>query len=140
MMRPEFDRLLELLPVLFPREEGFTWNRHAFLQIGYEGTPLNLDVYPYHFYSESLSSPERHEKLDRLMSGFKKDVVLVGARMNLTDEQVQEKIRRDILEGRDAAGEEEAPGIFLSPAITFTKTRTFPMKRSFPLVPRNLRG
>lgn len=74
------------------------------------------------------------------MSGFKKDVVLVGARMNLTDEQVQEKIRRDILEGRDAAGEEEAPGIFLSPAITFTKTRTFPMKRSFPLVPRNLRG
>lgn len=49
MMRPEFDRLLELLPVLFPREEGFTWNRHAFLQIGYEGTPLNLDVYPYHF-------------------------------------------------------------------------------------------
>ena len=96
MMRPEFDRLLELLPVLFPREEGFTWNRHAFLQIGYEGTPLNLDVYPYHFYSESLSSPERHEKLDRLMSGFKKDVVLVGARMNLTDEQVQEKIRRDI--------------------------------------------
>mgnify|MGYP000220112314 CR=1 FL=1 len=49
MMRPEFDCLLELLPVLFPREEGFTWNRHAFLQIGYEGTPLNLDVYPYHF-------------------------------------------------------------------------------------------
>ena len=78
MMRPEFDRLLELLPVLFPREEGFTWNRHAFLQIGYEGTPLNLDVYPYHFYAESLSSPEQHGKLDRLLSGFKKDVVLVG--------------------------------------------------------------
>lgn len=140
MMRPEFDRLLELLPVLFPREEGFTWNRHAFLQIGYEGTPLNLDVYPYHFYSESLSSPERHEKLDRLMSGFKKDVVLVGARMNLTDEQVQEKIRRDILEGRDAAGEEEAPGFFFLLPLRLQKTRTFPMKRSFPLVPRNLRG
>lgn len=140
MMRPEFDRLLELLPVLFPREEGFTWNRHAFLQIGYEGTPLNLDVYPYHFYAESLSSPEQHEKLDRLLSGFKKDVVLVGSRMNLTDGQVQEKIRQDILEGRDAAGEDEAPGIFLSPAITFTKTRTFPMKRSFPLAPQNLRG
>ena len=104
MMRPEFDRLLELLPVLFPREEGFTWNRHAFLQIGYEGTPLNLDVYPYHFYAESLSSPEQHGKLDRLLSGFKKDVVLVGSRMNLTDGQVQEKIRQDILEGRDAAG------------------------------------
>lgn len=74
------------------------------------------------------------------MSGFKKDVVLVGSRMNLSDEQVQEKIRRDILEGRDAAGEEEAPGIFLSPAITFTKTRTFPMKRSSLLAPRNLRG
>lgn len=49
MMRPEYDRLLELLPSLFPREEGFTWKRHAFLQIGYEGTPLNIDVYPYHF-------------------------------------------------------------------------------------------
>ena len=56
MMRPEYDRLLELLPSLFPREEGFTWKRHAFLQIGYEGTPLNIDVYPYHFYSESLVS------------------------------------------------------------------------------------
>lgn len=133
MMRPEFDRLLELLPVLFPREEGFTWNRHAFLQIGYEGTPLNLDVCPYHFYSESLSSPERHEKLDRLMSGFKKDVVLVGSRMNLSDEQVQEKIRRDILEGRDAAGEEEAPGIFLSPAITFTKNTHLSYETFFPL-------
>ena len=133
MMRPEFDRLLELLPVLFPREEGFTWNRHAFLQIGYEGTPLNLDVYPYHFYAESLSSPEQHGKLDRLLSGFKKDVVLVGSRMNLTDGQVQEKIRQDILEGRDAAGEDEAPGIFLSPAITFTKNTHLSYETFFPL-------
>lgn len=133
MMRPEFDRLLELLPVLFPREEGFTWNRHAFLQIGYEGTPLNLDVYPYHFYAESLSSPEQHGRLDRLLSGFKKDVVLVGSRMNLTDGQVQEKIRQDILEGRDAAGEDEAPGIFLSPAITFTKNTHLSYETFFPL-------
>lgn len=49
MMRPEFDRLLELLPVLFPREEGFTWNRHAFLQIGYEGTPSTLMCIPIIF-------------------------------------------------------------------------------------------
>ncbi|AYR33304.1 hypothetical protein CUC01_09560 [Akkermansia muciniphila] len=67
------------------------------------------------------------------MSGFKKDVVLVGSRMNLTDGQVQEKIRQDILEGRDAAGEDEAPGIFLSPAITFTKNTHLSYETFFPL-------
>lgn len=72
MMRPEYDRLLKLLSVLFPQEEGFTWKKHAFLQIGYEGTPLNIDVYPYHFYSESLMSPEQHSALDRRLTEFKK--------------------------------------------------------------------
>lgn len=140
MMRPEFDRLLELLPVLFPREEGFTWNRHAFLQIGYEGTPLNLDVYPYHFYAESLSSPEQHGKLDRLLSGFKKDVVLVGSRMNLTDGQVQEKSARIFWKEGMLPGKMKPPGFFFLLPLRLQKIRTFPMKRSFPLAPQNLRG
>lgn len=59
------------------------------------------------------------------MSGFKKDVVLVGSRMNLSDEQVQEKIRRDILEGRDAAGEEEAPGFFFLLPLRLQKHAPF---------------
>ena len=133
MMRPEYDRLLELLPSLFPREEGFTWKRHAFLQIGYEGTPLNIDVYPYHFYSESLVSPEQHGSLDRRLTAFKKDVVLVDGRMNMTDDQIQQKIRREILEGKDPAAEEDTPGIFLSPAITFTKNTHLPYETFFPL-------
>lgn len=133
MMRPEYDRLLELLPTLFPREEGFTWKRHAFLQIGYEGTPLNIDIYPYHFYSERLLSPEQHDRLDRRLSEFKKGVVLVKDRMNLTDEEVQRKIRREVLDGKEAADEKDLPGIFLSPAITFTKNTHLPYETFFPL-------
>lgn len=107
MMRPEYDRLLELLPSLFPREEGF--------------------------YSESLVSPEQHGSLDRRLTAFKKDVVLVDGRMNMTDDQIQQKIRREILEGKDPAAEEDTPGIFLSPAITFTKNTHLPYETFFPL-------
>lgn len=133
MMRPDYDRLLELLPELFPLEEGFTWKRHAFLQIGYEGTPLNIDVYPYHFYAESLASPDQHDCLDRRLTAFKKDVVLVDGRMNMTDEQIQQKIRQEILVGREPAPEDDKPGIFLSPAITFTKNTHLPYEVFFPL-------
>ena len=103
-------------------------------------TPLNIDVYPYHFYSESLVSPEQHGSLDRRLTAFKKDVVLVDGRMNMTDDQIQQKIRREILEGKDPAAEEDTPGIFLSPAITFTKNTHLPMRRSFPWDPWSLRG
>lgn len=140
MMRPEYDRLLELLPSLFPQEEGFTWKRHAFLQIGYEGTPLNIDVYPYHFYSESLISPEQHGRLDRRLTVFKKDVVLMGDRMNISDEQIQQKIRREILDGKKPAAEEDFPGIFLSPAITFTKNTHLPYETFFPLGTMDFEG
>lgn len=140
MMRPEYDRLLELLPSLFPREEGFTWKRHAFLQIGYEGTPLNIDVYPYHFYSESLVSPEQHGSLDRRLTAFKKDVVLVDGRMNMTDDQIQQKIRREILEGKDPAAEEDTPGVSFPRPLHLRKTLICPMRRSFPWDPWSLRG
>lgn len=140
MMRSEYDRLLELLPTLFPREEGFTWKQHAFLQIGYEGTPLNIDIYPYHFYSESLDSPEQHDSLDRRLSEFKKGVVLVEDRMNLTDEEVQRKIRREILEGKEPGLEKDSPGIFLSPAITFTKNTHLSYETFFPLGTMDFEG
>lgn len=140
MMRPEYDRLLELLPTLFPREEGFTWKRHAFLQIGYEGTPLNIDVYPYHFYSGPLVDAEQHDSLDRRLSAFKKDVVLVKDRINLTDEEVQHKIRREILEGREPGEEKDRPGIFLSPAINFTKNTHLSYETFFPLGTMDFEG
>lgn len=133
MMRPEYDRLLELLPELFPREEGFTWKKHAFLQIGYEGTPLNIDVYPYHFYSERLESRDRHDHLDKLLTRFKKGVVLMNGRINMTDRQIQQKIHLEILEGKESLSEEDKPGIFLSPAITFTKNTHLSHETFFPL-------
>lgn len=133
MMRPEYERLLELLPDLFPREEGFTWKQHAFLQIGYEGTPLNIDVYPYHFYSESLDSQARHDRLDGLLTEFKKGVVLVDGRMNMSDWEIQQKIHMEVLEGKEPGAETDHPGVFLSPAITFTKNSHLSYETFFPL-------
>ncbi len=131
--RQDYDRLLSLLPQLFPEEEGFFWKIHAFLQIGYKGTPLNIDIYPYHFYSESLSTPEQHEKLDALMSRFKTQVVWSDSHLDLPDADVVKKIKTDILQGKDALPESELPGLFLSPAITFTKNTHFPYETYFPL-------
>lgn len=133
MTRNDYDRLLFLLPSLFPKEEGFTWNVHAFLQIGFEGTPLNIDVYPYHFYSESLQTSEQHDELDRKLSRFKEGVVFTGGLVSLSDEEVQQKIKTDILEGKEVLPEEDKPGIFLSPAITFTKNTHFAYEAFFPL-------
>lgn len=133
MMRPDFEQLLNLLPFLFPKEEGFTWTMHAFLQIGYEGTPLNIDVYPYHFYSERLDADEQHMKLDKLLTAFKKDIVWSGGLMNLTDQEIQAKIRHEILNGQAVMEEENFPGIFLSPAITFTKNTHLSYETFFPL-------
>lgn len=133
MMRSDFERLLNLLPHLFPKEEGFTWAMHAFLQIGYEGTPLNIDVYPYHFYSERIDTECQHNKLENLLTAFKKDVVWSGGLMNLTDKEIQEKISRDILAGKEVIPEEDSPGIFLSPAITFTKNTHLSYETFFPL-------
>lgn len=53
--------------------------------------------------------------------------------MNMTDEEVQQKIHREILKGKEPAAEEKTPGIFLSPAITFTKNVHLPYETFFPL-------
>lgn len=133
MMRGEYEELIRLLPQLFPLEEGFIWKEHAFLQIGYEGTPLNIDIYPYHFYSESLDDSEKHASLDVRMDQFKKSVVFIDGQLNMPDEQIQRKIREEILQGQVALPEKDHPGIFLSPAITFTKNTHLSYETFFPL-------
>ena len=139
MMRSDYDRLLELLPVLFPREQGFHWNQHAFLQIGYEGTPMNLDVYPYHFSADTYS-PHVADKIDGALTRAKKRIILMGGKLNYRDKQVQEMIRKEVLDGAECLAEEYAPAIFLSPAVTFTKNSVFPYEAIFPLKKAQFEG
>ncbi len=132
MLRSDFDRLLELLPTMFPEQEGFTTDLHAFLQIGYKDTPLNLDIYPHYLYSESLTDVNKCE-IDKALTRFKKEIVFVPPHINLTDEQITAKIEKDILKNKPALPEEDCPVIFLSPAITFTKNTIQAYEDIFPL-------
>ena len=139
MPRKDFELLLKNLPTLFPQKEGFTWNLHTFLQIGYQNSPLNIDVYPYHFYNESLTKENRFT-LNRDLAEFKKSVVFVPPLVNYTDSQIQEKIYREILKGEKELPESERPAIFLSPAITFTKNTILAYDDIFPLQKASFEG
>lgn len=139
MLRTDYEKLLEKLPLLFPKEEGFTWNKHAFLQIGYEGTPLNIDVYPYHLYSEPITETNK-ATIERKLTQFKKTTVFQPPHLNYTDEQVQKKIWTEVLNKKAPAAESDCPGIFLSPAITFTKNTALSYDTIFPLKKLNFEG
>ncbi|MBR5888092.1 MAG: LicD family protein [Akkermansia sp.] len=132
MMRADYEKLLKMLPALFPKEEGFTWVTHAFLQIGFKGTPLNLDIYPYHFHSAPISK-ENQEEITHRIAQFKKSVVLQPPYINYTDEQIQQKIQTEIRKGNEAGTEKETPGIFFSPAVTFAPNTAFAYDHIFPL-------
>ena len=132
MPREDFDILLQKLPEMFPEAEGFTWRLHVFLQIGFEGSPLNIDVYPYHFYKESLTQ-ENKVILNTAISRFKESVVLVTPFVNYSDNEIQAKINKEILENTPPLNEIEKPAIFLSPAIEFTKNTVLAYEDVFPL-------
>lgn len=139
MLRSDYEKLAQKLPLLFPKEEGFTWKKHAFLQIGYEGTPLNIDVYPYHLYYEPLYD-ENMSIIDKKLTRFKKTIVFQPPYLNYTDEQVQKKISTEILDKNTPADENASPAIFLSPAITFTKNSAHTYDTIFPLCKLSFEG
>ncbi len=139
MLRTDYERLVEKLPLLFPKEEGFTWNKHAFLQIGFEGTPLNIDVYPYHLYSEPITETNK-AVIERKLTQFKKAIVFQSPYINYTDEQVQKKILTEILDNRAPAEESDSPAIFPSPAVTFTNNTGLTYDTVFPLRKLNFEG
>lgn len=139
MLRTDYEKLEELLPRLFPKEEGFTWKKHAFLQISYKDTPLNIDVYPYHLYSEPITEANK-AAVERKLTQFKKNTVFQPPYLNYTDEQVQKKISTEILDNKVPAAESDYPGIFLSPAITFTKNTALTFDTIFPLKKLNFEG
>lgn len=139
MLRTDYEKLVEKLPLLFPKEEGFTWNKHAFLQISYVGTPLNIDVYPYHLYSEPITETNK-AAIERKLTQFKKTTVFQPPYLNYTDEQIQKKIWTEVLDKKAPAAESDSPGIFLSPAITFTKNTALSYDTIFPLKKMNFEG
>ncbi len=132
MLRSDFEKLLELLPTLFPVEEGFTHTLHAFLQIGYKGTPLNLDIYPYHCYCEPYTDANS-QKVHQAMTRFKKSIIFQPPIINFTDEEIQQKIRKEMLQNAEALSEDQKPLLFLSPAIDFTKNTVLSYDTIFPL-------
>lgn len=132
MMRSDYEKLVNLLPVMFPKEEGFTWRYHAFVQLGFEGTPLNLDITPYHLYCEQ-ASPKSEQELHASLQELSKRVFFTERRMNCTDEELQDKIQKHILNGRSPLPTSENPLIFLSPPAALTKHMVMPYSRVFPL-------
>lgn len=139
MPRKDYEQLLEKLSIIFPKEEGFTWNLHVFLQIGYKNSPLNIDIYPYHFYCEPLTESNR-STLNEAISKFKKSVVLLTPLVNYSDGQIQNKIAAEILRNAPILSETESPAIFLSPAITFTKNTVLAYDDIFPLQKTTFEG
>lgn len=131
MTRADYEKLIEKLPVLFPVEEGFKWKIFAFLQITVEGTPLQIDVYPYHFHTEPFSL-ENKEKIEKGMTAIKRKVCLRDGKMNFTDEEMQQMIEKEIPGGTTKSDKGE-PALFLTPAITFTKNTVLPYSNIYPL-------
>ncbi len=131
MMRDDYEKLLENLSVLFPEEDGFTWGHHAFLQIGFKGTPLNIDVYPHYYHVEPLSE-ESKQRIEEGMDIIKRKVVFSTGMINKSDQQIQELVKQYIPGGITESAE-GCPAIFLSPAITFTKNTVLAYEDIFPL-------
>lgn len=132
MLRADYEQLLNLLPVMFPKDEGFTWGAHAFIQLGYKGTPLNLDITPYHPYSKPYTEENRGALLHALHE-FGKHTFMVSGHMTCSDKELQEKLQREILKSEPALSEELSPMIFLSPLAVFTKQVVLPYEMVFPL-------
>lgn len=139
MLRTDYEKLIELLPIIFPREEGFHWNKHAFLQIGFKGTPLNIDIYPWHFHSAPFSEKEKNI-IDSGMTRMKKKIVFMNGMLNYTDEQIQALIQKDVRQGQSPMNESGKPAVFLSPAITFTKNSILRYEDVFPLKSASFEG
>lgn len=132
VMRSDYERLVTLLPSLFPVKEGFRWCRHSFIQIGYEGTPLNIDVFPHELHSKK-DTPENRKELLCSLAAVRKKIVFSGGYVNVSDEEQKKIIFKKIYHEASPLQESEFPLVFVSPAAAVEKDEIFPYDDIFPL-------
>lgn len=139
MLRKDYDKLLKLIPKLFPAEEGFTFNRHSFVQIGVAGTPLNLDIFPYYLHSQAFT-PDNHAALLKKLLHIRKGIVFTQGLVNVTDTKLQNLLTDKVFDKASPLPETDCPLVFLSPTAAFLKDRVFRYEDIFPLKETEFEG
>lgn len=139
MMRDDYDKLITLLPRIFPPEEGFTYQHHAYLQLSYLNTPLNLDVFPWEMHSLG-DSPQNRADTNAGISAIKQKVIFRGGKINYSDTQLQEMITKTIRKGQAPATSSSNPLIFTTPGISYAPNRIFTFDTVFPLKTLSFEG
>lgn len=139
MLREDYDVLLSRIHALFPKEQGFIITKHSFLQIGVVGTPLNLDIFPYYRHAKPNSPENQAELLSKLLR-VRKSVVFTRGLVNVTDEELEIKIKKEIYDHQEPLPEEENPLLFLSPSAAFSKDRIIGYEDVFPLKTSDFEG
>lgn len=132
MLMPDYDRFIELLPVIFPEEEGFFIKLHGFIQIGVKGTPLNLDVSPYVIHHEQVTEQNEAE-IKKTHLSIRKKIVDIYPHCNYSREAIRTMINTRLLKGNAPMQESENPAVYLSPEIPFTKFPVYSYDTFFPL-------
>ena len=102
------------------------------MQIGVVGTPLNLDIFPYYRHTTPDSPENQAELLNKLLN-VRKTVVFTHGLVNVTDEELKAKIKKEIYNQQEPLPEEENPLLFLAPSAAFLKDRIFRYEDDFPL-------
>lgn len=131
MLRNDYDKLIELLPQLFSSEEGFTTNVGTFIQIGYKGTPLNLDIFPHYLHSQVPSESNLSELKRRLYTANKK-IVYTDGLCNVTTKQLDSLIKKEVYKNEEALSEQDSPLVFISPAAAMINIDILEFNDIFP--------
>ncbi len=132
MLRSDYEKLLELFPTIFPQDEGFSINVHAFMQIGFKGTPLNLDVFPYFSHPKSFT-PENKEELLKKLLRIRKGMVFTRGAVNMTDTELLKILYNEVYNKQHSLEDSHNPILFSSPLVTFLKERILAYDDIFPL-------
>lgn len=132
MTKPDYDRLMGMLDEIFPVSDGFTYNRGRFLQIGYKGTPLNMDIFPYYFHSSPYSE-ENEKRVCRALASIKKKCIQFGEYTNMSEEDMEDIISREVMGSRDSLRESDHPAVFISPGVLFARSAYLAYEDIFPL-------
>lgn len=132
MMEPDYEKLLKLMPELFPSSEGFIYSDNTFLQLGVKGTPLNIDVAPYKFHCEPIDDCNR-DAVAHAVGIIRESMVGDNSWVNQTRDEVHNRVVNEVFKGRETLPESSHPGLFLSPHVSFIKLPVYSYDVIFPL-------